>query len=295
MPHRTDLAIESVQQLHGQSIEGLEVDEYSAGNLAISRVTITNEETAKKIGKEVGEYITVTTPSFSSALEVSEEEMEEIAKQIATLLPPKGLVLVVGLGNNDITPDAIGPRTVRQVLATRHIGGELARQSGLEDLRAAAAIAPGVLGQTGIETSEIIQSIVSNIHPDALVVVDALAARSVSRLGNTIQVSNTGIAPGSGVMNARKELSSRTMGIPVIAIGIPTVVDAATFVSDLLSPDEEDEQQLRAVLGERGGSMMITPREIDVMIGHACKTLSLSLNKALQPALTLEEIGYMVS
>lgn len=294
MSFRTDLAVESAEP-HGKSLKGVTQEERTVGNLKINRVEITDEGSAQLIGKAIGEYITITVPTFASVIEITEEETEEIARQISTLLPDEGLVLVVGLGNNDITPDAVGPRTVRQVLATRHISGEVARQNGLYHLRATAAIAPGVLGQTGIETSEIIRSIVADINPSAIIVVDALAARCAARLGNTIQISNTGISPGSGVMNARKELSRSTMGVPVISIGIPTVVDATTLASDLLESREQEGDERRALFEPQGQAMMITPREIDVLIGHACKTLSLAINKAIQPDMTLEEIGYMVS
>lgn len=295
MPFRTDLAIESSGLEEGKLPAGVRQKQYAFGNLTIHSVNIADEEAASVIGKPIGDYITITAPPFHNAVEITEEEIDVIAGKIGELLPESGLVLVVGLGNNDITPDAIGPRTVHQVLATRHISGELAQQSGLDGLRAAAAIAPGVLGQTGIETSEIIASVVSRIHPVAVVVIDALAARSAARLGRTIQIASTGISPGSGVMNARKELSEETLGVPVVSVGIPTVVDAATLAGDLLEGGDDDLEARRALFEPGGQTMMITPREIDALIGHACRTLSLAVNKALQPQLTLEEIGYLVS
>lgn len=293
MPFRTDLALEAAEpHLKGPDSGVLQTDE-TLGGLAVNRVKITGEAAAKTIGKPLGDYVTITVPAFYGAEEISEENVCAIAREILDMLPKTGLVLVVGLGNNDITPDAVGPRTARQILATRHISRDLAEQNGLQDLRAAAAIAPGVLGQTGIETSEIVRSLVDDIKPSAVIVIDALAARSASRLGNTVQITNTGISPGSGVMNARKELSEKTLGVPVVSIGIPTVVDAATLAEDLL---EGSGAESRREFFEPGGNpMMITPREIDVLIGHACKTLSLAINKALQPGMTLEEIGYLVS
>lgn len=292
MPFRTDLAMEQIAPLKNQLPDGVTQEEYVLGNLTVNIVEIASDTGAEQIGKPRGRYITAMTPPFCGSQEVAEEEIEAIAKEITALLPQDGLILVVGLGNNDITPDAIGPRSVHQVLATRHFCGEAARQAGLGDLRAAAAIAPGVLGQTGIETSEIIRSIVDDIKPAAVIVVDALAARDVSRLGSTIQIADSGISPGSGVQNSRRELSKSTLGVPVISIGVPTVVDAATLVSDLLEgSDLGEEQQLL------GGSqsMMVTPREIDVLIGHACKTLSLAINKAIHPKLSLEELSYLAS
>ena len=293
MPYRTDLAAESAA-LITQPLPGLSTREETFGQLAIHRVNITDADSARAVGKPIGQYVTVTTPPFHSSKEITEEEMCEIAECISALLPASGLVLVAGLGNNDITPDAVGPRTIHKVIATRHISAELGREAGLENLRAVAALAPGVLGQTGIETSEIIGAVTKDIKPAAVVVIDALAAKSTSRLGATIQISNTGISPGSGVMNSRKELSCETLGVPVISIGVPTVVDAATLAADLL-PGAEETDDLRNLFEPGGSQMMITPREIDNLISHACHTLSLALNKALQPDLTLEEIGYLIS
>ncbi|MCL2857948.1 MAG: GPR endopeptidase [Oscillospiraceae bacterium] len=292
MPYRTDLAAESAA-LITEKLPGLTQREERFGQIGFCTVNITDQSAAEVVGKPQGEYLTISTPPFHTGLEITEDELSEIARRIADMLPKEGLVLVAGLGNNDITPDAIGPRTIHQILATRHIGAEIKEQAGLEKLRAVAALAPGVLGQTGIETSEIIGAVAGAINPKAVVVIDALAAGSTRRLGCTIQVSNTGICPGSGVMNSRKELSEQTLGLPVVSMGIPTVVDASTMAGDLL-PDGEI-QELRELFEPSGSAMMITPREIDSLVSHACHTLSLALNKALQPDMTLEEIGYLVS
>lgn len=294
MAFRTDLALEAAEQYTDRLPRGVEQSERNENGIVVSTVRILDNEAAELVGKPAGDYVTVCVPEFSGAQELSEEQVEVIANEIRAMLPKDGLVLVVGLGNNDITPDAIGPRTVRQVLATRHISGDFAAQNGLPNLRAAAAIAPGVLGQTGIETAEIIRSLVKDLNPAAIIVIDALAARSASRLGNTVQIANSGISPGSGVMNARKELSKENLGVPVVSIGIPTVVDAATLVSDLLENAKVGFEECRSLFEPDGTCMMITPREIDVLIGRACKTLSLAVNKALQPDMTFEEIGYLV-
>jgi spore protease len=291
MPYRTDLAAEADALTKDRLPDGVEQENAATGTLAIQRVHIASETGAEAVGKPVGRYITVTAQPFSSASELTEEEISAIAGEIAAMLPQEGAILVVGLGNNDITPDAIGPRTVHQVLATRHIGQELAKESGLEGIRAAAAVAPGVLGQTGIETSEILRALVEEISPAAVVVVDALAARSVSRLGRTIQIADTGISPGSGVMNTRKELSKASLGVPVVSVGVPTVVDASTLAGDLLS--DHGGEPRSDLFQPEGRAMMITPREIDVLIGHACKTLALAINKALQPQMSLEELAYL--
>ncbi len=290
MSFRTDLAAELAAQ--APPLPGLEQQEESFGSLSFHTVRITQEAAARTVGKPVGDYVTVTTPPFEKGEEITEEELAAIARQISNMLPDKGIILVVGLGNNDITPDAIGPRTAHQILATRHIGEELKRQAGLERLRPVAVLAPGVLGQTGIETSEIISAVVKDVGPAAVVVVDALAAREATRLGNTIQIANTGISPGSGVQNSRKEISRDTLGVPVVSIGIPTVIDATTLAGELLQGDE-DLEQCRMLFEPRGTQMMITPRAIDNLISHACKALSMALNKALQPDMTLEEISYL--
>lgn len=293
MHYRTDLAMESAGLQQQPLAAGVTQSSDHFGQLEIHRVQITSPEGEQSIGKPMGEYITVTTPPFSQGVEITEEEVNMIAGEIRMMLPSDGLVLVAGLGNSDITPDAVGPRTIHRILATRHIQGEFARQIGLDGLRAVAALAPGVLGQTGMETSEIIQSVAAQVSPAAVIVVDALAARSTSRLGCTIQIASSGISPGSGVMNARKALSRETLGVPVVSLGVPTVVDAATLAGDLL--DTGDVDQRRALFSPEGQEMMVTPREIDQLIDRACRTLSLSINKALQPQLTLEEIGYLVS
>ena len=288
MPFRTDLAMESAQPHIDSLPAGITQSEHTVGNLTINTVEITSDDVAKLIGKPCGKFITIITPPFHTGQDADSGDIEAIAKEITSFLPQSGLVLIVGLGNNDITPDAIGPRTAHGIIATRHISGEAAVSMGFEGLRPVAAVAPGVLGQTGIETSEIISSIVHDIKPAAVIVIDALAAGDMSRLGNTVQISNTGISPGSGVKNHRRELSENTLGVPVISVGIPTVVDALTVASALLGEDESKLSTLKSA-----NNMMITPREIDVLISRACKTLAQAINRAVQPALSLEEINYL--
>ncbi|MEG1996698.1 MAG: GPR endopeptidase, partial [Oscillospiraceae bacterium] len=163
---------------------------------------------------------------------------------------------------------------------TRHVLNGVSSSNGLNSLQSVSAIAPGVLGQTGIETSQIIRSICNEIKPSCVIVIDALASKSISRLGRTIQISNTGISPGSGVQNSRSELSKKTLGVPVICVGVPTVVDMATIAKDILGVGET----------ENGENMMVTPREIDLVIEHAAKTVAFSVNLALQPSLTLQDL-----
>ena len=182
-----------------------------------------------------------------------------------------------------LTPDALGPQVAQHILVTRHLTEELARSLGMGSLRKTAALIPGVLGQTGVESGELTAALVNFIQPSAVIVVDALAAQDYGRLGRTIQISDSGIAPGSGVQNSRKELSRRTLGIPVLSIGVPTVIDAATLAAQLTGSSCEQAHQ----------TAMVTPREIDRLIGHSAKFIALAINKALYPELSLEEIGFL--
>lgn len=290
MNFRTDLALEQTEELGENNLpEGVSVSSTAHGNINVSRVDITSAAGEQALGKPQGRYITVELPAFFSSNQSTEQEIEALSGEIRKLLPKSGMVLVVGLGNIHITPDALGPRTCDLILATRHIAGELAKSTGLGELRPVAALAPGVLGQTGVESGEIILSLVKSIAPVAVIAIDALAARSLSRLGCTIQVSNSGIAPGSGVMNSRFELSKKTLGVEVVSVGVPTVVDAATMVDELANARPSPEHS------ELASKMMVTPREVDLLIERAAKVLSLSINHALQPHISVEDIGYLVS
>lgn len=294
MNFRTDLAMEAVQLLE-RTDNGIKQNKKNIGDLEITQVTIETDSAAKKLGKLKGEYITVELPTFTDNFQHIDDKIEVISKQIRFLLPREGLIFVIGLGNEAITPDALGPKTIKSILATRHITGEIARSTGLEALRSVAAIAPGVLGQTGIEVSEIIQSVVKKINPAALIVVDALASMETSRLGTTIQICNTGISPGSGVGNARPGINQESMGVPVIGIGVPTVVDAQTLAQNLFdSAESQSSEKITQKTAPRGEPMMVTPREIDLLIERASKLLAMSINSALQPNFSVEDIMSLV-
>ena len=294
MNFRTDLAMEAVQLLE-RADNGIKQHKKNIGDLEITQVTIETDSAAKKLGKLKGEYITVELPTFTDNFQDIDDKIEVISKQIRFLLPREGLIFVIGLGNEAITPDALGPKTIKSILATRHITGEIARSTGLEALRSVAAIAPGVLGQTGIEVSEIIQSVVKKINPAALIVVDALASMETSRLGTTIQICNTGISPGSGVGNARPGINQESMGVPVIGIGVPTVVDAQTLAQNLFdSAESQSFKKITQKTAPRGEPMMVTPREIDLLIERASKLLAMSINGALQPNFSVEDIMSLV-
>lgn len=295
MNFRTDLALEAVKALGYDKIKGITQQEKKTGSLKLIKMSVKTDEAAKKIGKLKGEYITIELPEFTDNAKDINEKVEVISKQIRYLLPQNGLIFVVGLGNESITPDALGPRTIKSILATRHITKEIARSTGLEALRGVAAIAPGVLGQTGIEVSEIIKSIIKKIDPVGLIVVDALASMQTSRLGTTVQICNTGISPGSGVGNARPGINEKTMGVPVIGIGVPTVVDAQTMAKDILDLSENSrKEKLEYKTMPRGEPMIVTPREIDLLIERASKLLAMSINSALQPEFSIEEIMSLV-
>lgn len=278
MQIRTDLALEE-KELSAETPAGVSAEEFDCGEAHISRISVENEEGARRLGKPCGKYITIEVPPLSDDADMDEKIVESIKNELTPLIPPDGTVLVAGLGNTDITPDALGPKTASAVLATRHITGEIARSAGLEGLRGVAVLSPGVLGQTGIETSEILEGIVKQTAPAAVIAVDALASRRLSRLGCTIQLSDSGICPGSGIGNCRREISEATLGVPVISVGVPTVVDAATLVYDLLGEDSRE----KGKASPRGEEMIVTPREIDLIIDRAAGLLGHSINCALQP------------
>lgn len=283
---RTDLAIEQWELNQEVLPQGVEKKEETKDGIRISRILVTDPSSARILGKRPGQYITMEPEDFQLPPLDLESQVNIAAGLIKDLLPA-GLTsaLVVGLGNQQITPDALGPRTVNYLLVTRHFQGKQA--AGLENLCGVSALAPGVLGQTGVESAQIIEALCREIHPDAVIAVDALASRSTSRLGKTLQISDTGISPGSGVLNQRKELNQDTLGVPVIGIGVPTVVDLATVVEDYLGEPGD--------LSRLGENLFVTPRGVDLLIEHAAKTCGYAINLALHPTLSMEEISALVS
>lgn len=281
MDFRTDLAVEQREMVAKHS-DNVAVRQYARQNANVTEIEILNDEGAQELGKPKGKYITMEIPAFSHDSELLDGRLTAMTESIRTLLPDEdGPVLVAGLGNEDVTPDALGPRTAHGIFATRHIDRALASELGFGELRDVCAITFGVLGQTGMETAETIRGIVNTIHPAAVITVDALAARSLQRLGKTVQLTDTGITPGSGVGNSRARLDKETLGVPVIAIGVPTVVDAVTLVRDFTS-----EHKMAKEKEDEAKSMMVCPREIDVTIRLAARFLALSLNCALQPSIS---------
>jgi len=292
---RTDLALERNEFLRENNSGEIETQEYFKDKVRITRLKIKTKEESELLGKPVGTYITAEVPSFATDAEVFDGRLEVIADEIRSLLPKEGLVLIVGLGNELITPDALGPKCIDFVLATRHISSELAQAIGLGNLRAVAGISPGVLGQTGIETGEIIAGVSRNIKPSAIITVDALASRKLSRLGCTVQISDTGITPGSGVGNSRKSINKELLGVDVISIGVPTVVDGETLAYDLLGEELVNKEDVREIISPEGKRMVVTPREIDVMIERASRLVGMAINRALHPEISCEDILSLVT
>ena len=286
MEPRTDLALEKREILGKKEPEGVESSEFSEGGVSFTKIKIINKKGSEILGKPIGTYITAEIPQLMKNPINDEETIEAIANQLRNLIPKNGAVLVAGLGNTDITPDAVGPKSVSMVLATRHIDKSLSEEIGLGELRSVAGFIPGVLGRTGLEAAESVKGIAASIEPSAVIVVDALAARLLSRRGTTVQISDTGIIPGSGVGNARKEITERSVGVPVISVGVPTVVDVGTLVNDLTGSKSE--------LSEENRNMIITPREIDIVIERASELIGMAINKALQPDISVDEMMMLV-
>ena len=283
MQFRTDLAIEA-REIAGENTGGVEFKRYSENGLEISRLTVKTQ----KAKQEIGTYITIELPSLTDNFTETDKRLETVGNEIKRLLPVNGLVLVAGLGNMEITPDSLGPKTSSRVLATRHISGEIARSTGLDRLRPVAVMQTGVTGQTGIETGEYILSIVRRIRPTAVVAIDALASRRPERLGCTLQISDTGISPGAGVGNHRTKITKETVGVPVIAIGVPTVVDAQTLAIDILGSDCNRKTQ--KMLMPQGRQLVVIPREIDLLTERASRLIAFALNGALQNEFDLPDL-----
>lgn len=286
MQKRTDLALEQ-KEMYTTLPEGVDCEEFKKGDAIITKITVKNDVGASTLKKPIGTYLTVEVPPFTDSLN-DEELINTLTENLSQLIPKKGSALIVGLGNRKITPDALGPKTVAGILATRQIDDELKRIAGIEGMRSVSVLAPGVLGQTGIESFDILHAITKEIKPAFVIVIDALASRYLKRLGCTVQLCDSGIEPGAGVGNARNEISRKTLGIPVIAIGVPTVVDAATLVSDLTGGSGK-------IAEPEGRQMIVTPREVDLLISRAAALLAECINRALHPDLFPELIKELLS
>lgn len=321
---RTDLAIEISNALKldkddSYEIPGVEVKQKNIedGMLAVTKVSILNEEGEKNMGKPIGDYITIE----SNGLKQNNPELHEriimvLAEAIKSLLPDKKTdqlnVLVIGLGNRFATPDTLGPKVANQVFVTRHMALK-APELLDEGVCHLSSFAPSVMGLTGIETAEIIRGVAANVKPDCIIAIDALAARSAARINTTIQITNTGISPGAGVGNKRKELNEASVGCKVIAVGVPTVVDTVTLVSDALndliqhmlkqaehSPfydvlkdltQQEHYQLVKESIYPEISDLFVTPKEIDEVMEYLSSIVANGINLAVHPGMTLKDIN----
>lgn len=297
---RTDLALE-VRELYKKAenmedeIPGIKTEiENISEDFTITKVEILSDEGANALGKPMGSYYTLEVENLHLGIEeiniTVENKISAILKDLLKLAP-EDMVLIVGLGNEDVTPDSIGPAVVSKVDVTRHLI-KYVPQYVKEGTRPVSAIVPGVLGTTGIETSDIIKAITEKVNPSAIIVIDALAARNIKRIKNTIQIADTGIAPGSGVGNNRQRIDKDLLGIPVIAVGVPTVVDSKTIVSDVIEGiikkenlDNEQRQQyysfIENLLPGIENNSMVTPNEIDEVVTNISGIIANGINMAL--------------
>lgn len=304
---RTDLALETHEYFteNAEKIDGIKVIDKSTKDINITQVVVETQDAAKKLGKPIGNYTTLQFPDLryiDKAL--YEKACKKVAEEIQLLLNDdiNKPILVVGLGNRAITSDSLGPEVVDRLIITRHLFSH-GVNIPLENYSSVCAIAPGVLGITGIETEEVISAVCEKVKPCAVIVVDALAARSIDRITNTIQICDTGISPGAGVGNNRKEISEKTLGIPVIAIGVPTVVDAATIAEDTLSLAFSDlaenlpfDEILRSgKISQEILNFTTTPKEIDVLVKKAAEVVANGINFALHDNITFEDIDIFVN
>lgn len=290
---RTDLALEQRERFVSDQIEipGVAVEETydDMCEVRVTTVRIETENGAAVMGKPVGNYITLEAPKMAEADESYHREISgKLMEVLERCLPEKEdgqSILIIGLGNRNVTPDALGPLVVEHLDITRHLVKEYGKYAlDGEANRLVSAVVPGVMGQTGMETVEIVRGIVEETEPDFLIAIDALAARSVRRLNRTIQIADTGIAPGSGVGNHRNAITEETVGVPVIAIGVPTVVDAATIVGDSIEEyvakcrDEGMRENKEHLIPPYLYGMFVTPKDIDETMERTSYTISEALN-----------------
>lgn len=319
---RTDLALEAKEiasKRMGEQIPGIDVSKEENDGITVTRMDIQNEQGASAIGKMIGHYVTIEVPELRRKDSVLQDRVATtFAKEFEAFLRKVNIaqnakVLVIGLGNWNVTPDALGPIVVENVMVTRHYF-ELVPDQVAPGYRQVSAMAPGVLGITGIETSEIVQGIVDKSKPDLVIAIDALASKALERVNTTIQIADTGIHPGSGIGNKRKGINIEALGVPVIAIGVPTVVYASTIVNNSIEllvkhmrqqtqntkeifgvldslPEEERLQFVREVLGPLGMDLLVTTKEIDEFIEDIANIIASGLNAALHEAVDLDNVA----
>ena len=295
LKRRTDLALEA-KELWTESaeketkLEGVRARDSLREGYQVTTVDILDEQGASSLGKPVGSYVTVQLDALARR---EEDAFGRAARAIAAelngllKLPEEATCLVVGLGNRAITPDAIGPGVADHTMVTRHLVEQAPEHFG--SFRPVAALAAGVLGTTGVESGELVKAVAEKIRPGCIIAVDALASRSMDRVCTTVQLANTGIVPGSGVGNHRAALNRETLGVPVIAVGVPTVVDAGTLAADILAEAGQEGLDPEALAGA-GEGLMVTPRDIDQRVADLVKVIGYGINLALQPGVTNEDV-----
>ena len=294
MAFRTDLAVEAIENhKSAAALPHVRQSDRMLEGFAIHEVRILSEDAAREIGKPQGRYLTL---ELDALIRREEDAFPRACKALSTLLrellphPNDGPVLIAGLGNRMITPDAIGPQTADHVIATRHLVAQ--SPEVFADWRPVSALAPGVLGQTGVETGEVICGVLDRVRPAAVIAVDALAAGRLSRLLRTVQLADTGITPGAGVGNARAALNKETLGVPVIAVGVPTVVDGATLAHEISS---QLGQPACEALDDLSQPVMITTRDIDREVADISRMIGYAVNMALHPHLSVADIDLYLS
>ena len=294
MAFRTDLAVEAIENHKtAAALPHVRQSDRMLEGFAVHEVRILSEDAAREIGKPQGRYLTL---ELDALIRREEDAFPRACKALSTLLrellprPNDGAVLIAGLGNRMITPDAIGPQTADHVIATRHLVAQ--SPAIFADWRPVSALAPGVLGQTGVETGEVICGVLDRVRPAAVIAVDALAAGRLSRLLRTVQLADTGITPGAGVGNARTALNEETLGVPVIAVGVPTVVDGATLAHEISS---QLGQPACEALDDLSQPVMITTRDIDREVADISRMIGYAVNMALHPHLSVADIDLYLS
>lgn len=316
---RTDLALEAremCQENEKSKIPGVKVEQEEGDIATITHVKVINEQGSKIMNKPIGSYITIEAPKLKKADADLKDEMSDLlAQQIKEFAPEKKhfKTLIVGLGNWDITPDALGPQVVSKIYVTRHYF-ETYKKEEDDSMRSVSAISPGVMGTTGIETVDIVKGIVQKTQPDFVICIDALASRKVSRVNTTIQITDTGISPGGGVGNKRKEFSKNTLGVPVLAIGIPTVVDAATLANDTINlvvdhlaeqsskesafynllkgmEDSDKYNLIKEIMAPFDANVIVTTKDIDMIITNISQIVANAINIALHPGIKIHDVN----
>lgn len=297
MNFRTDLAIENKEMYHedneqdieisGVELETAEIDK----NISVTRIKITDENGSKALSKPIGNYITLEVNGMLHGLDAQREELKlKTAKALAMELKDlikfhyKLKVMVIGLGNDKVTPDSLGPYTVSKVKVTRHFF-LIYEADGDEEMSCVSGFIPGVMGSTGMETAELIKGAAEIVKPEVIIAVDALAARHIERISTTIQISDTGISPGAGTGNMRKELNEKTLGVKVVAIGVPTVIDSKTLIMDTLSGFLSDPKSAEKYMNDNAEEMIVTSTDIDQVIQDFSDIIANAINITLHPGI----------